>query len=331
MKHHGLVAIGCSAGGLPALQRLLPALGKDLDATIIVISHVRGVDSRLAEIIDRTAHLPAQFARDGEPIEPQRIVVAPPDRHLVIADDHFRLTRVPTENGFRPSIDVTFRSAACARTTEVIGVVLTGLLNDGTAGLRAIKRCGGITVVQDPDDADFPDMPRSALRHVQIDHCLPLDDMPALIRRLVAAPAGRPPPVPEDIRLECAIAQQRGASVEIENRLGKPSTFACPDCGGVLWEIEDGSLLRYRCHVGHGFTAAALASEQSSKLDAALNSALRAHREHAQLFRRLQERAESINGATTAKAYGERATEYEQQAEVILAFLERAASPPTDP
>lgn len=328
MQNHGFVAIGCSAGGLPALQRLLPGLSPELDAAIVVVLHMRGDDSLLADILARATRLPATFAQDGEPVTPRRLFVAPPDRHLLVADGRFRLVRVPTENGFRPSIDVLFRAAACHLTTQVIGIVLTGLLNDGTAGLRAIKRCGGISVVQDPDDADFPSMPRSALDHVQIDHCLPIAEMASLIHRLVQAPAGRPVPVPDDIRLECSIAENKIGSVVLENRLGKPSTFSCPDCGGVLWEIEDGSLLRYRCHVGHGLTAAALAVEQAGKLDQVLNSALRAHREHAELFRRLQKRAEGINGVRTAKSYAERAEAYERQARIILEFLERDRTPP---
>lgn len=330
MRNHGFIAIGCSAGGLAALQRVLPALDAALDATIAIVSHLGRESSRLDEILGRAAVLPTRFAEDGEPIARGRIVVAPTDRHLLVSDGRFRLVHGPRENGFRPAIDVLFRSAACHLTTQVVGVVLTGLLDDGTAGLHAIKRCGGISVVQDPEEADYPDMPRSALKRVQIDHCVRLDDMPELLRRLVAAPAGRPVPVPEDVRLECAVLEQQISSVSAENRLGRPSTFACPDCGGVLWEIDDGALLRYRCHVGHGYTADALAVDQSTKLEQVLASALRAHREHAELFRRLETRAEGLNGASAAHHYRERAEEYERQARIILDFLKRDRPPPLE-
>jgi two-component system chemotaxis response regulator CheB len=331
VRNHGFVAIGCSAGGLTALQRLLPGLGADLDATVVIVSHLRGEDSRLADVLARAARLPTHFAQEGERIARGQIVVAPPDAHLMVADGQFRLARGPRENGFRPAIDVLFRSAACHLTSQVIGVVLTGLLNDGTAGLRAIKRCGGVTVVQDPDDADFPEMPNSALAHVQIDHCLPLAELPELLSRLVVAPAGRPPPVPDDIQLECTVAARQISSVPEENKLGKPSSFSCPDCGGVLWEIDDGPLLRYRCHVGHAYTATTLAADQSDKLEQALASALRAHREHAELFRRLEKRAEGLNGSLTAKHYRQRAEEYEAQAKIILDFLERDRAPGAEP
>jgi two-component system chemotaxis response regulator CheB len=161
------------------------------------------------------------------------------------------------------------------------------------------------------------------LRHVHVDHCVKLADLADLIARLAAAPAGRPPAIPEDIRLEAEIAERGDGTIETEQRLGRPSPFSCPDCGGVLWQIEDGALPRYRCHTGHGYTTAALAAGQSAKLEGALASALRGHRERAELFRRMAENAHAADGDTTERRLRERAEECERQAQLIVDFLER--------
>jgi two-component system chemotaxis response regulator CheB len=236
------------------------------------------------------------------------------------------LRRGPRESLARPAIDPLFRSAACSFGARVIGAVLTGALNDGTAGLAAIKRCGGIAVVQDPADAAVPDMPPSARTHVAVDHCLPLAGMGALLARLAAEPAGETPEIPMDIRLEAAIAAQELAGMTTEDRLGTPSRFGCPECHGTLWEIADGDMLRYRCHVGHAFTADVMLAAQDDG-ERMLWSLLRSHQERAELVRRMAERERAHKRHNAAARLQERAREYDEDAELVRSILKIATVP----
>lgn len=315
-----IVVIGASAGGLQPLQRLLADLPGDLPAALFVVLHV-GAASHLAEVLGRTAALPVLQAKSGQKIEPGRITVAVPGLHLLLHDHHILLRRGPRENLARPAIDPLFRSAACTFGARVIGVVLSGALNDGTAGLRAIKRCGGVAVVQQQDDAAVPDMPRSALAYAEIDHVAPAKALGALLARLVREPAGQTPPIPLDIRLETAIAAQELAGMETDEQLGSVSRFTCPECHGTLWEIDDGSLLRYRCHVGHAFTAEAVLQGHTTKAEEMLWSLMRAHQERAALARRMARQERSWRRDALAEQMLSRAHGYDEDAEVIRRLL----------
>ena len=219
--------------------------------------------------------------------QPSRVYVGVSGFHLMLHGNHMLLRRGPRENLSRPAVDPLFRSAAATFGGRVIGVVMSGALSDGTAGLRAIKRCGGLAVVQDPAEALAPGMPRSALRHVDIDHVCRMDGMARLLGQLVRQPAGPTPEVPLDIRLETAIAAQELADMKADDMLGTPSRFTCPECHGALWEIEDGSLLRFRCHVGHAFDADAVLASQAEEIDRLLGTLLRSHQERAALARHM--------------------------------------------
>lgn len=296
-----IIVIGASAGGLQPLQRVLSDLPVDLPAAVFVVLHM-GATSHLVEVLDRVAALPVVAAGSGRPIQPGRVHVAVPGVHLLLHDMHMLLRRGPRENLARPAIDPLFRSAACSFGARVIGVVLSGALNDGTAGLLAIKRCGGVTVVQQPDDAAVREMPLSALLRMDIDHVAPAAALGGLLARLALEPAGETPPIPLEIRLETAIAAQELPGMETEERLGKPSSFTCPECHGALWEIDDDSLLRYRCHVGHAFTADAVLRAQTTQAEEMLWSLMRAHQERAALARRMaqQERQQSRDALAEA-------------------------------
>ena len=261
---HDVIVIGGSAGALAPLEQILAALPRDLPAAIFVTLHL-GASSNLSEILSRHTALPVHAAASGAPIERGHVYVAVSDRHLLLHDHHILLSRGPRENLARPAIDPLFRSAACSFAGRVVGIVLSGHLNDGTAGLLAIKRCGGVAVVQDPTEAACPDMATSALRHVAIDHIVPACDMAALLDQLTRQPALEAPDIPFEIRFEAAIAAQELAGMETNERLGELSPFACPECHGVLWEIDDGGLLRYRCHVGHAFTSETMHVEQGRR------------------------------------------------------------------
>ena len=323
-RNHDILVIGASAGGVHALRQLASGLPRDLPAALMVAMHLRGdFRSELAELIDKAGPLAADFARDYETIEHGRIYIAPPDRHLLIYGDTLRLGQGPRENHARPAIDPMFRSAAVCCGPRTIGLVLTGYLHDGTSGLHAIKRCGGITVVQDPADAAIPDMPRNALEGVEADHVRPLEEMPELLDRLVRLPEGESSPVPEDIQLEADIAISGHMGTRGMEILGDRSVLACPDCHGVLWEIKDGDLARYRCHTGHAYTDEALEMGLQDDLGRALGSALRALDDRIKLLRQMERQAKALNRDRMAKSWAERAAKAEVEAEVIRKTMGR--------
>lgn len=320
---HDVIAIGGSAGAVEALRRLVRDLPADLPAAVLVAVH-RSPDGegRLAEVLEGVGPLPAVLAEEGQRLQHGRIYVAPPDRHLLVERHHLHVRRGPRENRARPAIDPLFRSAAIGCSTRVIGVVLSGMLNDGSSGLRAIKRCGGLAVVQDPRDAAYPDMPRSALAHVEVDHVAPLAGLAPLLAKLAAAPS--PPPlaaIPEEIRIEALIAAQELTVMPDQHSLGPLSPLTCPECHGAMAEIHDGDLLRFRCHTGHAFTLETLRLVQAEAWERTLYAAMRAQQEQAMLTRRLAVEAQARGLAGLADRYARRESDYEEGAEVIRRLL----------
>lgn len=313
-----IIVIGASAGGVEALSALVRSLPQDLAAAVFIVLHV-GATSHLAGILDRAGALPARHALSGDRIDPGRILVAPPGSHLLLHGDHVLLRRGPRENLARPAIDPLFRSAAASFGGRVTGVVLTGSMSDGSAGLRAIKRCGGVAVVQDPDDAMVPDMPRNALKSVAVDHTVPIAAMADLLVRLSLEPAGATPEIPMDIRMETAIAAQELSGMQADDELGAPSRFTCPECHGALWEINDGDILRYRCHVGHAYNADVVLEAKDSEAENTLWALLRSHQERAALARRMASREEQ--NPKFAERMLERATEYDRDAHLVRQII----------
>ena len=322
MPDHDIVVVGASAGGVEALVRLADCLPPDLRAAVFVVLHVPPAGtSALPDILGRHARLPASHVKDGEPIEHGRIYVAPPDHHLLLGTGHIHLSRGPRENGHRPAVDPLFRSAAREYATRVVGVVLSGTLDDGTAGLAAVKSRGGVAVVQDPGDALYPGMPGSALEHVDADHVLPAAAMGELLARLAVEPAPDPPgPAPTDMRMEVEVEGFSLEAMEGEHP-GEPSGFSCPDCNGVLWGIDDGGPQRFRCRVGHAWSPKSLLTRQSESLEAALWIALRSLEERAALARRLAEPARRRGHRITATRFEEQAAEAQQAARVVRDLL----------
>lgn len=320
-RNRSVIVIGASAGGVEPLTRLVRDLPADLPAAVFVVLHI-GPVSYLPGILDRAGPLQATKAKNGAFIKPGCVYVAPPGFHLLVHDDHIMLRRGPRENLARPAIDPLFRSAALSHGARVIGVLLSGSLSDGTAGLRAIKAVGGLAVVQHPQDAAVPAMIHSALRYVDVDHCLPAAELGPMLGRLAAEPAGETLPAPAGVRLEAAIAVQEHSSMKNEDRLGELSGFTCPECHGPLWEIEDGDMLRYRCHTGHAFTADAILEAQSAEADAILWSLLRSHQQRAEFARRMAEREAMKDRSQLAAQMRERAKEYDADAKLIERILE---------
>jgi two-component system chemotaxis response regulator CheB len=328
--NHDIVLLGASAGGVDVLIHLCHDPPENFPAAVLVVQHVAPTArSMLPAILARAGPLPVAHAQNGEPLRRGRIYVACPDYHLLVSADGQRilLRRGPQENRTRPAIDPLFRSAAVAFGSRVIGVVLSGLLDDGTAGLSAVKACGGITVVQDPADAAWPDMPRNALRGDNPDHCVPLADMAALLDRLVRTPAGPNHPVPLHIVAEARIAEQEIAAMGRETQLGVPTRMSCPQCGGVLNEIKEGKQTRYRCQIGHAYGPESLVVAQNESLEEALATAIRTHRDRELLFRRMQEGAESRGMAHAAARWARAAEEAHHAAAMITNASEMLRHP----
>lgn len=322
MPGHDIIVVGASAGGVEALTQLVRALPPDLPAAVFVVLHLPAHSpSALPQILDHRSRLPAAQARDGEPIQHGRVYVASPDRHLLLKGDRVRLSHGPRENAHRPAIDTLFRSAAVAYGARVVGVVLSGTLDEGTAGLLAIKRRGGQALVQDPEEALYDGMPRSAIDHVPVDAVAPVAELAGLLVRLAHEAASPAPPAPENMEVENEIAEFDMESVERGDRNGDVSAFTCPECHGTLWEIQDGELVRYRCRVGHGYSSDSLLAEQSAALEEAMWTAFRALEESAALARRLSERMRKRGHDLPAQRFEEQARDAERRAAIVRQVL----------
>lgn len=280
----GVVVIGASAGGVGALSTLVSQLPSTFPLPVLVVLHIGSHHSVLPEILSSRGPLPAARAKHGECLLAGRIYVAPPDHHLLVENGHVRLTKGPKEHFTRPAIDPLFVSAALSYGPAAVGVVLTGTMDDGTAGLQAIKECGGLTVVQDPDDALEPSMPRSALKHVHIDHCGPINGMADVLSTLAMHTSDMSPEQPSHLLHEQALALAQGDPVEHLSAIASPSTFVCPDCSGSLWQLERNSPIRFRCHTGHAYTLKTLQHALKETADQALWKAVRALQEQTLLL-----------------------------------------------
>jgi two-component system chemotaxis response regulator CheB len=293
MPTRDTIVIGASAGGLDAVSRVVKSLPPDLPAAVFIVIHTSPEGpGLLPEILGRLGTLPVTAAQDGERILRGHIYVAPADFHLLVQGTRIRLSHGPREHRFRPAVDPLFRSAAEYCGPRVIGVVLSGSMADGTHGLMLIKSRGGLAVVQDPEGALFPAMPRNAIERVKVDHILPSEQIGALLAELTAVRAAdRGGRMNAKARVatsrETSPEKPEGNSLASGTLTGPPSAFTCPDCGGALWEVKQGKLLRYRCHVGHGFSSESLVVAQDTKLEDTLWSALRAIEELIALRRRI--------------------------------------------
>jgi two-component system chemotaxis response regulator CheB len=261
------------------------------------------------------------MAQDCECFESGHIYVAPPDHHLLVKRGYLRVTRSLRENRVRPAIDPLFRSAAVAYGSRVVGVVLTGLQNDGTAGLLAIKRCGGIAMVQDPTDALYPDMPRSALEHVEVDYCVPVLKMGAVLYRLSQESPAETPTIPQELCIETNIAENPNANNDCAEQLGESVSSTCPECGGPLWELHDEKLRRYRCRLGHAFTAESLLEGQSEVIEYALWAAVRTMEDRVRILLSLAHGRRGHGQSKIAANYETQAKELKMQAQQIRKML----------
>jgi two-component system chemotaxis response regulator CheB len=285
-KGRDVVVIGTAAGGLEALDQLIGQLPTDLPASIVIVQHMDPGNSGepLLRRLGRHQAFHPKLAENGERLKPGHLYIAPPDNHLLIKKGKMLVTKGAAENRHRPGIDPLFRSAAASHGSRVIAVVLTGMLDDGTAGLIAVKRCGGVTVVQDPRDAAYSGMPLSALDDADVDYCVSIAEMGPLLVSLVSTPHGKSKAVPDDIRTEAAIAERVLSDISQVNGLGEQVPYNCPGCGGVLWKIDGQGEKRYRCHTGHSYSGLSLLASQSEKIEEMLWISLRMFEERKNLL-----------------------------------------------
>jgi two-component system chemotaxis response regulator CheB len=325
MPGHDIIVVGTSAGGVEALTYLAKNLPPDIKAAILIVLHVPSHGtSVLPRILERNGNLPVHHPQDGEAIVLGRIYVAPPNYHLLVKPGYITLSRGPRENSHRPAIDPLFRTAARAYGRRVVGVILTGVLDDGTAGLKAVKMQGGVAVVQDPNNAMFTGMPRSAIENVDdIDYVLPLAEIPSVLVELANTPVEEEAEnfIPNKIEFESDIAELDMEAVDNKGRPGKPSSFCCPECGGTLWELQEGDLLRFRCRTGHAYSTESLLAEQSDTLEDALWIALRALKEKSSLARRVAKRMSDRNQILSAERMQQEAQDCDDRAAVIREVL----------
>ncbi|MCD6062198.1 MAG: CheB methylesterase [Flavipsychrobacter sp.] len=321
--HRNIIVIGASAGGFDAIKKIAATLPAGLDAAVFIVWHlspdVRGV---LPQVLNKmqSAWI-ATHAVDGEPIKHGRIYIAPPDRHMVLEHGRVRVTHGPKENRFRPAVDPLFRSAAAAYGARVIGVILSGALDDGTAGLWTVKHRGGLTVVQDPWDAEVPSMPENAIRAVAVDHIKPVDEISKLLGMLVNQPANRTVESGEyengKTQTEINIAmEERGLDIDIF-KFGEISPYTCPDCHGVLTALNEGGRIRFRCHTGHAFSVDSLLATLTENIEESLWTAVRGVQESVMLLNHMGDHFAEVNQPKLAAMYFKKAKEAEERIRLV--------------
>lgn len=314
--------MGASAGGVETLRRVVAGLPADLAATICVVLHLApDSHSALPHILERAGKLPCHAARDGEKLEPGCILVAPPDRHLIIEDGHVRLTAGPRENGHRPAIDALFRSAARHGDGHVIGVILSGMRDDGSAGLASIKAHGGVGIVQDPEEAMYAGMPRSALASVAVDAVVGSVDVAGAVTALVN---GEPLPVSDQPPDRFSAVPEPPASLPGEP-FPEPLSTVCPECGGVLTERHHAGLVQWECRVGHRYSPESLLRAQAEGVEAAMWAAVRALEDRRILLDRMARQFESRDQHVSARSVRQRAAEAHRHAQAVRSALASAS------
>jgi two-component system chemotaxis response regulator CheB len=320
MVHRDIIVIGASAGGVEAFKEIASGFDRDFAASIFMVLHIPSdYRSILPQIISNVSRLHALHPRDGQPFNPGTIYIAPADSHLILKSGTIHLTKGPKNDRHRPSIDVLFESAAQEYGPRVIGVVLTGWGKDGSSGLLAIKKAGGLAIIQDPEDASVPEMPMNAAETVQVDYSLKLKEIPPLLKLLVQTPAS-----------QSSAKESNASSNRIEREVSKfangeerstGTMLTCPECGGVLWELQNGEITKYVCHVGHSYNDSALVKQQSENIEQALWKSIRLFREKAALSRRLAVLAASKGRSLAEKAFREDARDADKNADRIETLL----------
>lgn len=322
MHKRDTVVIGASAGGLEAVRAVLAGLPADLAAAVFVVIHIPPYrESKIPEILTRSGPLKAFHPADGETVQLGRIYAAPPDKHMLLEAGRIMVKRGPKENRFRPSIDALFRSAAYAYGPGVIGVVLSGVLDDGTSGLWSIKRLGGTAIIQEPDDAQYPEMPRRVLEYVECDHVCPAKNIGPLLGRLVGKNISDKHDIPQQelrrLGLEVEIAARDDAFEKGIMEWGDMAKYTCPECHGALVKLQEGEMARYRCHTGHAFTSSALLSGITEAVEETLWQAMRGLEEQAMLLEHIAGHFDHAGRPDVAELFRQKARKSKNQAQFV--------------
>ncbi|KAA6440686.1 chemotaxis protein CheB [Dyadobacter flavalbus] len=326
MKKSRVIVIGSSAGGVIALKALVASLPADFEVPVFIVQHIAPqVHSYLPEILNHAGHLKAKHPDDGEQIRNGHIYIAPPDHHMLIEDDHILVKKGPKENRFRPSVDALFRSAAYTYKNGVIGVVLTGMLDDGTSGMWAINQMKGITIVQDPLDAMYQSMPQNVLEHVNVDYIVPLAYIPELLIGLTTIEMEELP-VEEDhnkelMKMEIDIAAQQNSFDKGIISMGTPSLLTCPECGGALNALTEGKITRYRCHTGHAYSSESLLEEVSETAEVKVWQAIRSLEERIMLLQKSAEKSKEAGNEDTAGNFLQKAEKTREATNLLRGFI----------
>ena len=325
MASRNIIVIGASAGGFDALKKLVKDLPEDFPASIFVVWHIAAdVTGVLPQVLNLAGKIRAAHGVDGEPIEPNRIYVAPPDFHLLVERGRVRVKKGPKDNRFRPAVDPLFRSAAYAYNDEVVGVVLSGALDDGTSGLWMIKHRGGTAVVQDPLDAEIASMPENALREVAVDYTVPISGMAALLVRLTTEEIMLPETAMEkheQTEIEIGVAMEDSAFEKGVMDFGELTPFNCPDCHGVLVRLKDGKRARFRCHTGHAFSSDSLLTTVTENVEDSLYGAIRGIEESVMLLNQMGKHYAENRQVNLAAVYYKKAFEAEARVKTIRAAV----------
>lgn len=272
-----IITIGASAGGLSAVATLLSTIPKDIDAAIFIVIHLgkSAIIETVLTLLNKNAGLKVQIPKNGTPIESGNVYLAPVDEHMVIEAGQISIFRGPTENHWRPSIDVLFRTAAAAYDSCVTGIILSGLLDDGTSGMIAIKKAGGTCIVQEPDEAEFSEMPQNVINNLDVDYRVSIADIGYILSDIFSRGNCIPKEIPAEVKLEADITKRMASQFEETEKLGKPTSITCPNCGGILTEIEEEGIKRYRCFTGHTFSQRLLDELLTEKIEETIWVAIR--------------------------------------------------------
>lgn len=322
MAKRDIIVVGTSAGGVEALLRFVKSLPPYFPGSIFIVLHLSPFsNSNLHRILDKASTLPAVQAKDGDKIEKGKIYIAPPDHHLLLERGQVAIRKGPKENRFRPSVDALFRSAALVYGPRVIGIVLSGMLDDGTSGMWNIKQHGGLAIVQDPDDAIFPSMPQNVLQYVEVDHIVPATGIGGLLAILTAEKAPKRPErtreVMELLKMEVVIATRDNAFEMGILEMGELTTFACPECKGALVSINEGEMMRFRCHTGHAYTTSTLLAGVSVQVEEKLWEAMQGLEATDMLLRQIAAHYQNRGNGAAASLFQQKAKEIAAKARAI--------------
>jgi two-component system chemotaxis response regulator CheB len=330
VKHRSIVVIGTSAGGGMLLPQLIKQFTPEMNIVVLVVMHLskRAIGDMMVSRLQKSTSYPCKIPRQGETLKTRHIYIAKPDHHLIIKGSKMLVGRGPMENRYRPSIDTLFRSAAATHGADVIGIVLTGMLEDGAIGMVAIRRAGGVCIIQDPNEAQYPDMPMAVLNQLKPDFSVPVSEMGKALSTVLERKRNKTKrSIPADIVKEARIAEQVQIGIEPLKEIGAHSVYSCPDCGGGLWELNgtgngnDDGTTHYRCHVGHAFTSQGLLTGMEVSTEAALWTALRIIEERKNLLRKIEAKEKQGGNRRLAVTYHKRAKELEQQIDQLKKVL----------